>query len=421
MLRLLRLLVRLEWPLRIAGPLFGRFNPFRPAYRNDPYPTYRALRENAPVYRHPILRSLILTRYADCEEVLRRPDFSVDRMQTPILAQLLAEASAGADFADAIRLNLLMMDPPDHTRVRGLVNRAFTPRAVEKLEPRIQEIVDRQIDGVQGRESFDLMTELAVPLPIIAISELLGIPADDHKQMKLWSDELAVIVDPFQAMNGFQALQRTFAELGDYFRALFKERRAQPRDDLISALVAVEDEGQHLNETELLTLVALIMGAGHETTTKLIGNAVVALLRYPDERRRLQDDPGLIDSAVEEFLRFDSPVQVTDRIATDDTHVAGVPVRKGQIVVTLLAAANRDPERFPDPDRLDLGREDNRHLAFGHGVHFCLGSPLARLEARIAIGTLLRRLPDFTGDTANLDWGKSIVLRGPSALWLRPH
>ncbi len=421
MLRLIRLMIKLGWPIRLAGPLIGRFNPFRPAYRKDPDPVYRRMREAAPVYRHPLMRSLLLTRYADCEEVLRRPDFSVDRTLTPIFAQMMAESEIGEDFRQTIRRNLLMMDPPDHSRVRGLVNRAFTPRAVDALEPRIEGIVNELIDGVQGRDGFDLMSELAVPLPIIAISELLGIPTDDRKQMKLWSDDLAIIIDPFQALGGLDALQRTFHELRDYFRALFAERRERPRDDLISALVAVEDEGERLSEMELLSLVALIMGAGHETTTKLIGNAVVALLRNPGERRRLQDDPGLIESAVEEFLRYDSPVQITDRIATEDSEVAGVPVKRGQIVATLLGAANRDPARFPDPDRLDLSREDNRHLSFGSGVHFCLGPQLARLETSIAISTLLRRVPDFTGDTAKLDWGKSIVLRGPTALWIRPR
>jgi len=418
-LRLLRLLIRLEWPMRVASPLFGRFNPFRPSYRRDPYPTYRALREHAPVYRHPILRSLILTRYADCEEVLSRPDFSVDRTQTPVFAGLLRLGTFDESFLAVIRGNLLMLDPPNHTRVRGLVNRAFTPRAVEKLVPRIQHIVDELIDGVRGRDDFDLMAELAVPVPIIAISELLGIPTDDRKQMKLWSDELAAIVDPFQALERFDRLQQMYEELRAYFVQLFAERRERPRDDLISALVALEAQGDHLTESELLSLVALIMGAGHETTTNLIGNAVVALLRHPEERRRLQDDPALIESAVEEFLRYDSPVQITDRIASEETEVAGVRVKKGQLVATLLGAANRDPERFPEPDRLDLGRSDNRHLAFGHGVHFCLGSPLARLEARVTIATLLRRLPDLQGDTTNLEWGKSMVLRGPKALHLQ--
>jgi cytochrome P450 len=213
--------------------------------------------------------------------------------------------------------------------------------------------------------------------------------------------------------------ERAADEFTAYMQPIFLARRREPRDDLISALVAVEDEGQTLSETELLSLCMLILGAGHETTTNLIGNAVLALLRHPSQRRRLQDDPSLIGSAVEEFLRYDSPVQLTDRVATVDCEIAGQPIRRGQVVALLLGAANRDPSRFADPDRLDIGRQENHHLSFGHGAHFCLGAALARLEAQIAIATLLRRFPDFDGERAPKEWKRSMVLRGPTKLRLR--
>jgi cytochrome P450 len=221
-----------------------------------------------------------------------------------------------------------------------------------------------------------------------------------------------------QAEDGMGPAQEAYVQLSAYLRLVFEDRRREPRQDLISALVSVEEQGDALTDAELLSLSALILGAGHETTTNLLGNAVVALLRNPAERRRLQDDPSLIVSAVEEFLRYDSPVQLTDRVATQDCEIAGQKVRKGVLVGLVLASANRDPERFDDPERLDVGRQDNHHVAFGHGVHFCLGSSLARTEAQIALSTLLRRFPDFDGEKDPREWKRSTVLRGPMSLHL---
>jgi cytochrome P450 len=247
---------------------------------------------------------------------------------------------------------------------------------------------------------------------------MLGIAAEDHAKFKEWSDALTALVDPMQAEDGMGPAQEAYVQLSAYLRRVFDERRREPRQDLISALVSVEEQGDSLTDAEMLSLSALILGAGHETTTNLLGNAVVALLRHPSERRRLQDDPSLIGSAVEEFLRYDSPVQVTDRVATQDCEVAGQAVRKGVLVGLLLAAANRDPARFTDPDRLDVGRQGNHHVAFGHGNHFCLGAALARTEAQIAITTLLRRFPDFDGERDPRAWKRSTVLRGPTSLRL---
>jgi cytochrome P450 len=419
MLQTIQKLVSLEWPVRMLGPLIGKFNPFLSEYRDDPYPFYERLRSRHPVYFSPALRGWIVSRHADIVSVLQDPRFSVDRTQSNLFRVLKPLEGLQPELVDTITSSLLMVDPPRHTRLRRLVNKAFTPRVVEGLRPRVQRIVDELLDRVAGSRRMDLVRDLAYPLPVVVIAELLGLPAEDHAKLKDWSDVLTVLVDPFQGSGGMGPAERAANELSAYLRPIFAERRREPRQDLISALVSVEDEGQTLSEPELFSLTALILGAGHETTTNLIGNAVLALLGHPLERRRLEENPTLIVSAVEEFLRYDSPVQLTDRVATADLEFAGRRIRKGVIVAVLLGAGNRDPERFPDPDRLDLGRKENHHLAFGHGAHFCVGAALARVEAQIAISTLLRRFPGFDGDHRRPERKRSMVLRGPTALPLR--
>ncbi|MEE8475488.1 MAG: cytochrome P450 [Myxococcota bacterium] len=420
MIRLLRLLARLEWPMRLLGPLFGRFNPLHPDRRRNPYPAYRKLRERAPVYRHPIIRIWFLSRYEDCAAVLKDPAFSVRRMELPAMQRMVAPLRE--DFREMITRNLLMLDPPDHTRLRALVGKAFTPRVVERLRPRIQAIVDELLDGVEAAGEMDLIRDFAYPLPVIVIAEMLGVPASDRARFIAWSNRLVAIVDPITSPETLESVQPAFHEMAAYLRGICEERRREPRDDLISALVAAEEQGDALTPAELISTCSIILGAGYETTASILGNSVMALLRNPGERKRLQDDPSLIASAVEEFLRYDPPVQATDRIAMRDCEIGGKRIRKGSLVVTLLAAANRDPARFPDPERLDLGRQDNAHLSFSHGVHFCLGAQLARAELQIALGTLLRRFPDFDGDPSTDAWRPSITLRGLTTLplTLRP-
>lgn len=418
-LGLMQTLVRWEWPMRLLNPVMGDFNPFLPEFRADPYPIYRKLQAKHRVYVGRLLGgTCLLPRYDDIVAVLGDARFSVDRPQADVFRRLQPFRGLSPEFTAAIASTLLMTDPPAHTRLRRLVNKAFTPRVVEGLRGRIQAVVDELLDTVAARRSMELIHDLAYPLPVIVIAELLGIPTADRAQFKHWSDALAVLLDPLQAVDGLASTEDAFREITTYMRRIFSERRQNPRDDLISALVSVDDEGQTLSEIELLALTMLILGAGHETTTNLIANAVLALLRNPGERRRLQDDPSLIGSAVEEFLRYDSPVQVTDRVASVDCEIAGHPIRKGMVVALLLGAANRDPARFADPDRLDLGRQDNHHLSFGHGAHFCLGAALARIEAQIVIPTLLRRFPDLDGDRAPTKWKRSMVLRGPTELRL---
>jgi cytochrome P450 len=292
---------------------------------------------------------------------------------------------------------MLLQDPPDHTRLRTLVSRAFTPRAIEGLHGQIQSIMDGLLDAIVDRGAADLIADFAYPLPVSVINEMLGVPARDRALFRQWSFDIArsldaiVLPDPDIIARGNAA----GAAIGAYFEDLVAERRRAPRADLLSAMIAVEEAGDRLSIEELLATGLLLFLAGHETTTNLIGNGVLALLRHPEELRRLREDPALVESAVEELLRYDSPVQRVSRLVYEDVTLGDRTIPAGSLVLGLLGAANRDPDHFPEPDRLDLRRRDNRHLAFGWGIHFCLGAPLARLEGQLAFRTLLRRLPNL--------------------------
>jgi pimeloyl-[acyl-carrier protein] synthase len=311
---------------------------------------------------------------------------------------------------------LISKNPPDHTRLRGLMNKAFTPRVVEALRPRIQTIVDGLLDTVKDKGGMDIMADLAYSLPITVIAELLGVPAQDRDRFKEWSDDLVgmidIVPDPQRLSEGEMSVQKFF----DYFRNLIAERRKNPQDDLIGALAAVEEQGTQLNEHELLANLVLLLAAGHETTTGLIGNARLALLSHPGEMAKLRNDPALIRDGVEELLRYDSPVQFFGRNVLEDVTIDGKVIRKGQTIFILLGAINRDPAQFPDPDRLDITRKENRHLAFGYGIHFCLGAPLARIEGQIVIRTLIQRMKNLVLDMESVKWRDSLVVRGLKAL-----
>lgn len=417
-LRLAQRLAAREGLMRRLGFLMGGFNPWLPEVRRDPYATYRRLRETQPVARAPLLGAWIVSRHADAEQVLRERHFTTDRRELGLMKALRRGARDAPELVAFLDHDLLMVDGERHVRLRRLVSKAFTPRRVERLRPRVEALVDELLDAAarRGRGRIEVVRDLAAPLPAIVIGEMLGVPDRDREQLQAWSNELVELLDPLSGREGLEPPKRAMRALAAYFRTLLAERREAPRDDLLSAMVAAEEAGERLSEAEVLALASLILVAGHETTTNLVANAVLCLLRHPDERKRLQDDPALLPSAVEEFLRFESPIQLTDRVATRDCEVGGVRVRAGQLVAVLLGSANRDPERFHEPDRLDLAREDNRHLAFGHGSHFCLGAQLARLEAQVALGALLRRFPDFRGEPQPPGWKRSIVLRGPTAL-----
>jgi cytochrome P450 len=416
MLRFLQWLVSLQWPLRLFGFVFGGFNPWLAENRRDPLPAYRRLREHAPIRWNRWQGSWLLSRYDDVAAVLRDPRFSTDRTGLLPFRLMRRGSRRHPDFVSLLDRNLLMLDGEEHRRVRGLVSKAFTPRRIEALRPRVEAIVAELLDAAAARGEMELVRDLAHPLPVIVIAELLGVPLEDRERFRGWSNDVVQILDLLSGRDGLRPAWRGAEGLAGYFRGLLAERRRVPQDDLLSAMLAAEEDGASLAEADLLALAALLLAAGHETTTNLIGNAVLALLRHPGERKRLQDDLSLMPGAVEEFLRFDSPVQVTDRVVTEDLEFRGHHFRRGQLAVCLIGAANHDPARFPDPDRLDVTRADRGHLAFGLGPHVCLGAPLARLEAEVALTGLLRRFPDLRGPADPPGRRASIVLRGPTAL-----
>ena len=388
------------------------FDPFLSDFRANPFPHYRRLREAEPVHKSP-LGFWVLSRYDDCVAVLRDQRFGREGFEA-LLATMYGTAQG-----ERLPRSMLFQDPPDHTRLRALVSRAFTPRVVEGLRPRIQQIVDDIVDRARDARSMEVIGDLAYPLPVTVISEMLGVPAGDHASIRQWSADIARSLDAIGLALEPEVVERgrvARRAIGEYFRRLLPERRLHPRNDLLSLLIAAEEAGDKLSEPELLSTCVLLYIAGHETTVNLIGNGLLALLRHPDQLARLRADPGLVPSAVEELLRYDGPVQQTARFATADVDLGGQRIDKGAMVVTLIGAANRDPAQFPDPDRLDVGRADNRHIAFGFGIHFCLGAPLARLEGQVALGTLVRRLPDLALASDHVEWRESQVLRGLKAL-----
>jgi pimeloyl-[acyl-carrier protein] synthase len=418
MLRILQWLVRQDWLLRLLAPGIGLFNPFLAANRRDPYPAYARLREAGGVYRAP-LGMFIASRYDDVAALLRDSRLSADRRQVGPFRLIRWANRDAPDFLNLIDRNLLNLEGSDHASIRGLVNKAFTPRRVAALRPRIEAVVEALLNDVEKRGDFELVRDLAHPLPVIVIAELLGIPVEDRDKFRGWSQGVAQIVDPLNAEGGLAGAREAAAALAGYFRRMLALRRAEPRDDLLSAMIAAEQDGRVLGEGDLLSLCALLLAAGNETTTNLVANAVLALLRFPDQAERLRIQPALMPAAVEEFLRFDSPVQYTDRVALEDFEFGGQRILRGRPVGLLLAAANHDPAQFAAPHRLDIARADNRHLAFGGGPHFCLGAPLARLEAEVAIGALLRRFPKLAGDPNAVAYRRSVLLRGPLAVPLR--
>ncbi|HKW92552.1 MAG TPA: cytochrome P450 [Methylomirabilota bacterium] len=388
------------------------FNPMDPEFVADPYPTYHRLRAEDPVHHSP-LGFWVLTRYADVIAMLRDP-----RLVKEPIAAFVAQRF-GMTVPPGLGLSMLDRDPPDHTRLRGLVSKAFTPKALERLRPHIQQIVDGLLAQVEARGEMDLIEEFAYPLPVRVICEMLGVPVADHERFKHWGLDVARGLDAIMLPPDSEVAKRSMAGrhgLSEYFRELIAERRAAPREDMLSALIAAEEAGDKLNNDELLATCILLLVAGHETTVNLIGNGTLALLRHPDQLRRLREQPGLIGSAVEELLRYDGPVQRTARIPSADVTIGGQVIPKGEMVMPFLGAADRDPTQFPDPDRLDIGRTDNRHIAFGLGVHFCLGAPLARMEGQIAINTLVQRMPKLALATDKPEFRQSLTLRGLQTL-----
>ncbi len=382
------------------------FNPLSPQLRANPYPFYDEMRRKDPVHRMRLPVSgngaWVLTNYEDVDMVLRDHRRFVNE---------------GRDFGYIPYISMLDLDPPVHTRIRGLVSRGFTPRSVAALEPRIRQRVDELLDDLEGRGRIDLIQGLAFPLPVIVIAELLGVPPEDREQFNEWSNIVSLTVDPLLNETQIGQVRHTVEEMFDYFDGVAAARREHPQDDLVSVLANAEEEGECLSREDLLINLVLFLAAGNETTRNLIGNGMLALLRHPEQLQRLRDEAGLLDVAIDELLRYDSPVQLDSRIASEPLEIGGKKIEPGQMVYCVLGAANRDPAAFPNPDVLDIERGAGNHVAFGRGIHYCLGAPLARLEGRIAFEALLSRYSNVRL-AAEPRYRDQVVLRGLEALWL---
>jgi cytochrome P450 len=394
------------------------FDPGDPAMVNDPYPLYRRLRETAPVHRTPA-GYWVFSRYADVDALLRDPRLGKGFHRLASSPMATARGGAGSPLVEEMSRWMLFQDPPDHTRLRGLVTKAFTPRAVERIRSRVQEIVDELIDRVAGTGEMDAIADFAFPLPVTVIAEMLGLPAAEAGRCRAWTVTAGRVLDPNQTPEQLAQAIEAIGHLSDHIRQHVAERRRTPGDDLLSVLIAAEEDGERLTEDELVSTANLLFGAGHETTVNLIGNGLLALLRHPDQLAMLAGEPALVPNAVEELLRYDSPAQLIRRWAREDLELGGVQLAAGDELLLVVGAANRDPERFGDPDVADVGRTDVRHVSFGGGPHHCLGAMLARMEAQVAFATLLRRLPDIRLATDVVQWREQVVLRGLKVLPVR--
>jgi cytochrome P450 len=385
----------------------------------DPYPLYHQLRADQPIFWSERWGCWLLTRYHDVHACLRAgAAYSNVGRQAAMPRRLPTERQAGLRaLTSHYSSGLSNQDPPAHTRLRGLVNRAFTPRVVANLSQRIQQIVDELLERLELDTPIDVIREYAYPLPAIVIAELLGLPAEDREQFRAWSTEITAFLGTGHAdARSAERGQSNMLELRAYLARMIEVRRAAPRADLLSGFVCAEEQGDVLGDSEILgSCVTLLLG-GHETTTNLIGNGLLALLRTPDQLARLRRDPDLMPTAVEELLRFDSPVQRVWRLLAAAADLGGRRLERGEAVFLMAGSANRDPAQFADPDTLDLSRKPNRHLTFGHGIHFCLGAPLARLEASIAFTSLLRRFPQIELATKRVDYHPNIAFRGLKSL-----
>jgi pimeloyl-[acyl-carrier protein] synthase len=380
----------------------------------NPYPLYHKLRSEDPVHWDRFLHTWVVTRYPDVLNVLH--SFSADRTPTP--EQLTKMGLSGLNsIAQVMVKQMLFMDAPAHTRLRGLASVAFTPQRVRMLRGHIQEIADHLLDRVQTRGHMDIIADFAAPMPAIVTAEMLGVPTEDHSDLKKWSADFAEMLGNFQHNpDRIPRVLESTNNLTNYFQDAIDKMREHPREGLIHSFMTAEMDGDRLSEEEIIANCVVTMVGGQETTTNLIGNGLLTLMRNPKQLAQLRDDPTLIPSAVEELLRFESPSQHTGRIAREDVEIGGKQIRKGHAVMAIMAAANRDPQRFPQPDQLILDRSDNKHLAFGWSSHFCFGAPLARMEGQIAFETILRRLPKLEIAPGPLTWRTNSGLRGLTAL-----
>jgi pimeloyl-[acyl-carrier protein] synthase len=401
-----------------------------PKFVTDPYPLYKKLRETQPVRKDPIAPVWVITRYAETMTMLRDPRFKKDPFASdrlpPVAREQLSVSDAAAGRASAEMVSMLFLDPPEHTRVRGIFTKAFTPRRLEAMRSRIQHITDKRLERAEANSSdgtIDLIRDLAYPLPVAVIAEMLGFPPEDYERIKKWSDEMAEALTLNPKPEAQATAYRARQEIRQYFNGVVANLKDNPGDNLISALLTGEaygERGERLNPDELFANSILLLAAGHETTTNLIGNGVLALLRNPEQLRDLRKHKEeLIAGAVDELLRYDPPVQWMSRVTGETMTLGEQEIPRGEILLASVGAANRDPAVFPDPERLDIRRTDNRHLSFGAGGHFCLGAALARMEAETAIGTLITRYPRLQLASKKLRWRKGLTFRGVYELPLR--
>jgi cytochrome P450 len=387
------------------------YNPLSHRVFANPYPTYAALRTRDPVHWSSLASAWVVSRYRDIDTILR----DHQRFSNDFEHRTLSRRRQG-QLNPAVDKSMLFVDPPDHTRLRSLVSKAFTPKTIETMALRIREIMSALLEQIPDPTSFDLMQAIADPLPVIVIAELLGVPPKDRAQFKVWSDQRARTLEPtITARERDMAAEASKAFMA-YFLGIINERRVHPQNDLISALVMAEEQGDKLTEDEMVVMLRLLLVAGNETTTNLIGNGMLALLQHPEQLQLLRRQPELMPSAIEELLRYDAPVQTDIRTALEDVELGGKFIRKGQGLLLLIGSANRDPDIYHDPDGLDLTRRETSHMTFGRGIHHCLGAPLARLEGRVAFEMLLERFEDLHLLTDRPQFKDHVVLRGLQAL-----
>jgi pimeloyl-[acyl-carrier protein] synthase len=394
-------------------PSLSLYRLLDPTVLADPYPLYRSLREEAPVAWDPYLHCWVVTRYADVLAVLH--GFSADRTPSPDFMRTLGLTKV-EPLAEVMCRQMLFLDAPAHTHLRKLCSTAFTPRRVERLEEDIVRIADELIDRALASGKMDIVNDFAEPLPAIVTAYLLGVPREDHAQLKAWSADFAEMLGNFQHNpSGVARVLKSLSEMTAYFRSAIREEHRKLSDGLVKSLLEAEVDGQRLTEDEVIANIIVTMVGGQETTTNLIGNGMLTLLRQPEKLAELRDRPEIMESAIEELLRYESPSQHTGRICREDTVLGGHLIEKGAPVMAVMASGNRDPERFTDPDRLDFERQDNRHLAFGWAAHFCFGAPLARMEGRIAFKALLK-LGNIRLAEQPLRWRENLGLRGLTSL-----
>lgn len=393
------------------------YDPTDAAVRRDPFPLYQRLQDEDPVHWSEPLRSWIITRYDDVRQVALTPQMSSDRLRPFYEAQTDARRDVLSGVMRYLNLWLVFRAPPEHTRVRKLLNSVFTPALIASMQGSITDTVEHILAQLPPGQPIDFMRDVAVLLPAYVILDMLSVPRAHFPEIKVWSDELRLFIGTARGERDKYTRAREGADrMADYFRQVIARRRAAPGDDVVSRMIAARVDGQSLSEDELVATCMLVLFGGHETTTSLLGNALKALLDHPEQHERLRSNPELIDSAIEEFLRFDGPSNSIARVVAVDHEVAGRQLRQGERVFAMINAANRDPRRFEHPHALDLGRSPNRHLTFGQGLHFCLGAPLARLEAKVCMATLVQRYPGVRLAPGAVEWMDALVMRGLNTL-----